>query len=171
MYLIHCLSFVKSMYNCIIFILYTPNFLLHYSSRHSLVLSYGIVHIIFILCIINLFIRFQVPIPNESGLQSYCRPRFRNRASKQAKKSEHLKISLVLEARPTVWIAMMIQKPLPPYNLSKYSCWLWAHVSYTIIALQGYPTHFIVIFMYMYPPWPTSTMACFRLNESIQSNK
>ena len=57
------------------------------------------------------------------------------------------------------WIAM-IPSPLPPYNSSKCSCWLWTHVSYTIIALQGYPTHFIVMLMYMYRPWPTSIMAC-----------
>ena len=64
------------------------------------------------------------------------------------------------------WIAM-IPSPLPPYNSSKYSCWLWTHVSYTIIALQGYPTHFIVMLMYMYRPYrPQSCHAPVWMNQS-----
>ena len=48
----------------------------------------------------------------------------------------------------------MIPSPLTSNNLSTHSCWLWTHdVSRVMsipypIALQGYPIHFIVMYMY-----------------------
>jgi len=49
---------------------------------------------------------------------------------------------------------LQYHSPLTPDDSSKHSCWLWTHnVSWVMsipypIALQGYPIHFIVMYMY-----------------------
>ena len=56
-----------------------------------------------------------------------------------------------LSTSQSEWIAV-IPSSLISGNSSKHSCWLWTHDVSCLYpsALQGYPTHFIV--MYMYQP-------------------
>ena len=53
----------------------------------------------------------------------------------------------------------MIPSPLTADNSSKHSCWLWIYVSCLYLALQGYPTHFIVMYMYRIDHRPQSSYA------------
>ena len=63
-----------------------------------------------------------------------------------------------LSTSQSEWIAL-IPSPLTADNSSKHSCWLWIYESCLYLALQGYPSHFIVMYMYRINHRPQSSHA------------
>ena len=65
---------------------------------------------------------------------------------------------------------LQYHSPVAPDDSSKHSCWLWTHdVSWVmsipyLIALQGYPIHYIIV-MYMY--WPQSSHSAVWIYQSL----